>query len=365
MGVYKRGNRWWVRHTIPGGKQIREPVKFKGVKPEDITERMAEDYLAILRSEVIQGKYDNVANKKAIKFEQLVERYLEYVETYKTPPSYERDLTSSKHLLKFFRGKPIDKLTSWQIEKYLSARQKENTIYGRPPAKASLNREIAMLRHMYNKSIDWGLVNNNPAKNIKLYKEKPKPLPVLTEDDFERLYNAASDSLKPILLVAVHTGMRRNEILNLKRSDLNLEQGYILIRETKNNEIRTVSISSELMVELRPICSRILDGDEYIFPGKDGQLIKSVKSSFGGAVKRSGIKHIRFHDLRHCFGTALSNSGVEIPTIQKIMGHKNISTTMRYLHPSPQREKEAVEKVRYSPKSPSNDKVQVNVTQKD
>ncbi len=360
MGVYKRGDRWWVRHTIPGAKQIREAVSFKGVKPEDITERMAEDYLAILRSEVVQGKYDNVVNKKAIRFEQLIQRYLEYVETYKTYHSYERDVTSAKHLSRFFKGKPINNLTSWQVEKYLSARQKEATIYGRPPSNASLNREIAMLRHMYNKAIEWNLVSSNPAAKIKPYKEKAKPLAVLTEDEFENLYDAASDFLKPILMVAVHTGMRRNEILNLKRSDVNMQQGYVLVRETKNNEIRSVSLSEELRNELKPICDKINDENAYVFPGKDGKPVKSIKSSFRGALKRSGINHIRFHDLRHCFGSKLATEGVELPVIKKLMGHKDLSTTMRYLHPSPQHEKDAVEKISYSK---STNKAQLKVAE--
>jgi len=316
-----------------------------------------------LNSGLLSGGLTNVVNKKSIKFEQLIQRYLEHVETYKTFHSHERDVTSAKHLCRFFRGKPINNLTSWQIEKYLSARQKEITIYGRPPSKASLNREIAMLRHMYNKAIEWNLVSSNPAAKIKSYKEKQKPLVVLTEEDFEGLYNAASEFLKPLLMVAVHTGMRRNEILNLKRSDINLEQGYILIRETKNKEIRTVSISKELSKELKPICDKITDEDAYIFPGKDGNPVKSIKSSFRGAIKRSGISHLRFHDLRHCFGSKLATEGVELPVIKKLMGHKDISTTMRYLHPSPQHEKDAVEKISYSSKSKSTKKAQLKVAE--
>jgi len=351
MGVFKRNKRWWVRYTMPGGKQIREHVTFTGIDPEKITEKMAEDYLSIIRAEVVQGKYENVHSKKSIKFEQLINRYLEYVETYKTFHSHERDVTSTKHLSRYFKGKAINSLTSWQIEKYLSARQKEVTIYGRPPALASLNREIAMLRHMYNKAIEWNLISTNPAAKIKPYPEKARSLEVLSDEDFNKLYDAASEFLKPILMVAVHTGMRRNEILNLKHSDVNMEQGYILIRETKNKEIRTVSISTELKEVLKSIYENgDPEKDVYMFPGKNGLPVKSIKSSFRGALKRSGINHIRFHDLRHCFGSTLSTEGVELPVIGKLMGHKNISTTMRYLHPSPQHEKDAVEKIKYSPK---------------
>jgi len=351
MGVFKRNKRWWVRYTIPGGKQIREHVTFTGIDPEKITEKMAEDYLSILRAEVIQGKYENVTKSKSIKFEYLINRYLEYTKSYKTFHSHERDISSSKYLTRFFRGISISNLTSWQIEKYLLARQKELTIFGRPPSKASLNREIAMLRHMYNKAIDWNLVSKNPATKVKRYPEKPKPLNILSNEEFTKLHDAASDFLKPILMVAVCTGMRRTEILTLMRSDINMQEGFILVRETKNKEIRTVSISSELKEVLKPIYENgDPEKDVYMFPGKNGLPVKSIQSSFRGALKRSGINHIRFHDLRHCFGSNLATEGVELPVIKKLMGHKNISTTMRYLHPSPQHEKDAVEKIKYSPK---------------
>ena len=87
---------------------------------------------------------------------------------------------------------------------------------------------------------------------------------------------------------------------------------------------------------------------EYLFPGTDGDPVKSVKKAFWGALRRSGIPHLRFHDLRHSFGSMLSMAGVDIATIQELMGHKDISTTKRYLHPSPQHKKEAVEKLNYA-----------------
>ena len=130
-------------------------------------------------------------------------------------------------------------------------------------------------------------------------------------------------------------------------SDINLKDNYVLVRESKNGEIRHVPINSLLMNALKSVINNT--DSEYIFPGSDGNPVKSVRKAFSGALKRSGILHLRLHDLRHTFGSNLSMAGVDIATIKELMGHKDISTTMRYLHPSPQHKKDAVERLTYSP----------------
>lgn len=186
----------------------------------------------------------------------------------------------------------------------------------------------------------------NPAAKVKLFPEKPKQLRVISADEFVKLYNSASDSLKTLLMIAVHTGLRRSEILNLKRPDINFEDKYIIVRESKNGEIRHVPINSLLMETLEAVVDKA--GSGYLFPGKDNAPIKSVKKAFLGALRRSGIPRLRFHDLRHSFGSKLSMAGVDIATIQELVGHKDISATKRYLHPSPEHKKAAVERLEYS-----------------
>jgi len=135
--------------------------------------------------------------------------------------------------------------------------------------------------------------------------------------------------------------------LNLKKSDINPNDKFILVRESKNGEIRHVPINSLLMKTLKSVINN--SDSEYLFTGPTGNPVKSVKQGFWAALRRSGIPHLRFHDLRHSFGSNLSMAGVDIATIQELMGHKDISTTKRYLHPSPSHKKEAVERLKFSP----------------
>lgn len=347
MGYYKKGNRYYIDYYLPNGKRKREVVSIEGVDPSKINREDAKKALSIRKAEIAQGKFEIEQTSKSVFFEKLLKQYLEYSQSNKRPQSYERDITSSKHLNRYFNGKKIQQITNWQVEKYKSSRQKEAMKNGKLPAQATINRELAMIKHMFNKAVDWNMISNNPIAKVKLFPEKPKQLRVITEKEFKELYNEASEFLQPILMIAVHTGLRRSEILNLKSSDINLKERYILVRESKNGEIRHVPINSLLMKTLKSVINNT--DSEYLFVGPTGEPVKSVKQGFWAALRRSGIPHIRFHDLRHSFGSNLSMAGVDIATIQELMGHKDISTTKRYLHPSPKHKKEAVERLKFSP----------------
>jgi len=322
-------------------------VSIEGVNPTKINREDAKKALSICKAEIAQGKFEIEQTSKPIFFEKLLKQYLEYSESNKRPGSYERDITSSKHLSHYFFGKKIQQISNWQIERYKVTRQKEPMKNGKLPSKATINRELAMIKHMFNKAVDWKVISHNPIAKVKLFPEKPKQLRVITEEEFSKLYNEASDFLKPILMIAVHIGLRRSEILNLKVSDISLKDRYILVRESKNGEIRHVPINSLLMKTLKSVINNT--DSEYLFVGPTGDPVKSVKQGFWAALRRSGIPHLRFHDLRHSFGSNLSMAGVDIATIQELMGHKDISTTKRYLHPSPSHKKEAVERLTFSP----------------
>lgn len=347
MGVYKKDNRWYLDYYLPNGKRKREVVSIPGVDPSRINREDAKKALSIRKAEIALGKFKLESAIKPTPFEKFVTQYLEFSKANKRPNSYERDITSSKHLSRYFGGKTIQQITNWQVEKYKSTRLKEPMKNGKTPAKASINRELSMLKHMFKKAIEWNLISTDPIAQVKLYPEKPKQLRVITEEEFSKLHSSASEFLKPILMIALYTGLRRSEILNLKVSDINLRDKHILVRESKNGEIRYVPINSLLMKTLKSVINNT--DCEHLFAGPDGKPVKTVKKAFWGALRRSGIPHLRFHDLRHSFGSNLSMAGVDIAAIQELMGHKQISTTIRYLHPSPEHKKDAVERLILSP----------------
>ena len=136
--------------------------------------------------------------------------------------------------------------------------------------------------------------------------------------------------------------MRLGEILNLKWQDLDFNQKFIYIENSKNGEKREVPMNNFLLKMMAQLKETSNYGD-YIFSHKDGSPLKGVYRSFKSACKRAGIKNFRFHDLRHTFASHLVMNGVDLKTVQELMGHKSFSMTLRYAHLSPDHKRKAVE----------------------
>ena len=347
MAIYKKNNRWYIDYYLPSNKRRREVVTIPGVDPSRITRQDALKALHIRKAQIAEGKFDIVAPAKPIIFDRLMKRYLEeYSRVNKAPKSFERDVTSSKSLLRYFGGKSLTQITVWLVEKYKSERQKDITRFNRAPAKATINRELALLKNMFTKAVEWNLATSNPVKKVKLFIERPMQLRVLDNREFNKLYNSASDFLKPVLIVAINTGMRLGEILRLKWQDVNFKDGFIAVWETKNHESRNIPINKTLKDALGSLRENSSSEPEYLFCHPDGKPVKSIKKAFWGALRRAEINKCRFHDLRHTFATRLVMAGVDIVTVKELMGHKDIRMTMRYSHPTPEHKKQAVERLK-------------------
>lgn len=215
---------------------------------------------------------------------------------------------------------------------------------------SNINRELTVLKRMFNLAIEWGLTSSNPVKRVKFFKVNNEPMRVLSEEELSKLYEAASPHLKPILLCAVSTGLRRSELLNLLWSDVDLKNDTITVRDSKNYDFRIISINPALKEELIRIkenCS-----SEYLF-GFNGHSVKEIKRSFETALRKSGIPVCRFHDLRHTFATTLVMKGVDLVTLQELLGHKSILMTKRYFRPTPEQKKKAVESLDFKPDNPT------------
>ena len=157
------------------------------------------------------------------------------------------------------------------IEKYKADRLQRVT-------PATVNRELACLKFMYTKTIEWGYVKTNPAKKVKLLKEPPGHLRYLKPEDVDALLKACANHLRPIVVTALNTGMRKSEILNnLKWKEVDLGNRKIMVANSKNNEKRIIPINNTLYQELSTLTKD--PESEYVFPGKDGLPVGDIKKS--------------------------------------------------------------------------------------
>jgi len=145
--------------------------------------------------------------------------------------------------------------------------------------------------------------------------------------------------------MALNTGMRLGELTAVEWKDIDFKCTVIHVdnkkeHHTKNYEPRTIPMNEQLMAVLRRLPRRL--DSPLVFQRKNGEKFAKMRTSFENAVKRSGIAHVRFHDLRHTFASHLVMAGVDIRTVQELLGHKDIRMTMRYSHLAPDHMKNAV-----------------------
>lgn len=165
----------------------------------------------------------------------------------------------------------------------------------------------------------------------------------MTEEEEVRLLEASSEHLKPILVIAFNTGMRRGEILNLKWNHINLQAKEIRIEITKSGKPRIVDINSLLLKELMELKSKS-ENSQYVFLNpRTGKPYKKLQASFKGTCRRADIKGLRMHDLRHTFASRLVERGVDLIRIKELLGHSTVKITERYTHSNQEGRKKAVE----------------------
>ena len=234
----------------------------------------------------------------------------------------------------FEGGRTVGELTREAIEQWHASKG------GTSPVNA--DRELALLRHMFSCALEWKMLRENPARGIRLFKRKNRRLRYLTREEINLLLKNLCGVVRLIVLTALHTGMRRGELLALKWTDIDWLAGSIHVRKSKNGEDRFVPIDSVLAAELKSW--HRLKRSEFVFAWSDGRAVRDFRETFNSALSKSKIADFRFHDLRHTFASHFMMNGGDLFTLKEILGHKTILMTQRYAHLS-QAHKREVAKV--------------------
>lgn len=327
MGVFPKNGSWHIDYRLPNGKRRREKVGS--------SKKLAETVLAKRKVEIAEGKFLDKRGTKRIKFKDFAQEYIE-IHSKQHNKSWEiTDVRQVSVLNRVFAEMYLSDITPYIVEKYKAQRTKE-------VKHSTVNRQLACLKSIFNKAIAWGKFSGpNPVKSIKLFKENNERVRFLERDEIVRLLACCTKYLKGIVIIALNTGMRRGEILNLKWRDVDINRALIYLYNTKNKEKREVPINEQVKTAL--IRTRKHPQSEYIFCKKDGSSIGDIKKSFFTACKKSGIKDFHFHDLRHTFASHLVMSGIDLNTVRELLGHKSMKMTLRYSHLSPSHKKRAVD----------------------
>lgn len=325
MGIYLKHGNYYIDYYVEG-RRVREKV--------GTSKRQAEQVLAVRRGEILQGRFKLADHQPSPRFAEFADQYMEFSKSNKR--SWRRDHVSLKVLTPFFGTRRLKEITPWLIERYKTERKPL-------VAPASVNLELACLKHMFSMAIQWGKVDSNPVKRVKFMRLDNQVERILTAEEEVRLLEHASDRLKPIVLLALNTGMRLGEIIGLTWEQVDWARGAVTLTRTKSGKSRSIPMNRAARAVLDPLRG---DGTPTgpVF-GKPNSVLAQTRRDFDQVRLAAKLEGLRFHDLRHTFATRLVTRGVDIVTVSKLLGHSTILMTMRYSHPAPEDFRRAVGKL--------------------
>ena len=327
------GKRYQVLVTVDGHKRSLGTFKLK---------KDAEARLKRAEAELANGTFGREVN---VTFSELAATWLESIKLDVKPSAYsDYEIQARKHLNPFFGEKRIDRITPADVDKYRTAKAGETKKDGNPYSSRRVNKSLVTLGAIFRYAVENGYLIQSPTRFMKKVKEEHREMDFLNPEEVRRLLDACSPDFYPIAFTAITTGLRQGELFGLRWSDVDIEKKIIRVNrsyhpshgftspKSRQGE-RSVLITPDLAEVL--IVHRAKSGggpDDLVFSNKAGNPIdyhNIEKREFHKALDQAGLRHIRFHDLRHTHAALMvANPKVNVKFLQRQMGHADIGTTL-------------------------------------
>ena len=315
MGVYtdKRNGHFGYNFMFNG-------IRYHKLFPEAKSLAEVQGYELIAKTQLRQKGYGIEKCQYNASLAEIIQDYKIYKEVRYTKP-YNFDYVIDR----FYRmtgNKIADDITLNDFLKYQCIRKKE--------VKAStVNREMDCIRRMFSLAKQNKKIRINPCDDLEDLRIENPPERFLSKDEEKILLSVSNDIMSAMIIVAIYTGMRTSEILNLKWSDVFFDENYLIALNTKNGKSRKLPLFPKVKQAILSQ-NRV---SEYVFTSPvTFTKYEDIKTTFARTVRRAKIPHITFHKLRHTTASRLNELGVDIVTIQRILGHCDVSVTQQYLH---------------------------------
>jgi len=343
--VRKRGEIWYIIYPFRG-KQ-----KWKAIGS---SKRAAEQALAEVMNSIHKGTYRDLPKTTFAEFsEKWIKEYCRTALKPSTLRGYENWIR--RHLMPFFGYMQLSEISPEDVQAYVSEKLADDKI-----SPKSINNSLVPLKRMFTIAVRWGYLRANPAQYVEKPRQEHQEMDFLKPEEIRVFLENVSEEFYPFFLTAILTGMRRGELMGLQWGDIDWQNRTIHVRRSvwggrfqtpkSKRSIRAISMSPGLMTTLRKHQMRSArNKDELVFASKDGTFLDGdnvVKREFLPALRRAGLRKIRFHDLRHTYVALLIAQGENVKFIQSQLGHASIQTTLdRYGHLLPESNSAAGERL--------------------
>lgn len=328
-----------TKRTTKRGTTYKVQIRLKGHPPETATfDRLtdAKRWAGETETNIRQGRHFGIARRRS--FAELADRY---------------ETAISEHLKSADSRKPhfaywceeFDGLSLEDVTPALVATAYAKLHQDGKRTTATANRYLASLSACFSFAVkELGWIERNPCPRVRKGKESAGRVRYLSDDERTRLIAACKDSRNPLLypafVVALSTGARQAEVMNLRWNQVDFPRCTILLRdgETKNGTGRVLPLTGEALDLLRGR-AKVRDlHDDRVFPvPATTDAFGSLRTAWKAALSRAQVENFHWHDLRHTAASYLTMAGVGPMEVAKVLGHKTLAMTARYSHLSPER----------------------------
>lgn len=350
-------------NVMVDGKRIHRVI---GKESDGVTREQVEQFLEQVRTEARQDRLNLPKNRKvALTFKEAAEEYLKKQEEEGAKDMITKRQKLDQYLVPFFGSLTLAKVSSSDIECYKKKRLGEFALHGGDTIgnngrrgalvtsvkPGTVNRELGILSHLFTKAIEWEWISSRPAQT-KLLKVENGRITYLTTEQISRLLGASKDDyneyIHMFVLIGLETSMRKMEILRIRLEHIDLKRKIIYIPIAKAGA-REQPITTHLAEFLAEHLKHVALDEVWLFPSdtsESGHMV-SIEKAFRRVVTEAGLdpKEVLRHTLRHTAITHLVQAGVDLPTVQRISGHKTMQMVVRYSHQNGDHIQEAMEKL--------------------
>ncbi len=319
----KRGDKsydkatWYMRFRVRG-RSIHQSI------PEAQTLKEAKLAEQSVKSAIFSRKYDV---RRSERLDQFVKRvYIPYVEEKNKATVTDRKLHLKNTILPKLGNFLIEEITPNKCRELRKAYKNQPTKFGER-ANSTVNRTMATLSKILSLAVQENLIDRNPVHSLRPLTESLPRNRILTNDEKLRFWNVISDDviLFRLTTIAIHTGLRRGQILAINADDIDLKNYLIYASASKGRNRRPIPLNQTMISLFSEILRETPTGE--IFP------FTSFRTRWDNALRKAKIENFRFHDLKHAFATALFNAGVPRDRIEFLFAHSSPAITNRYINP--------------------------------
>lgn len=362
MAVYKRYKKKIVRVGHPDYDkgtfyiQFRlNGVDYKKAHPECRTKKLADAKEVSLRQDILSGRFEQESKIVVTTFREFVEVvYLPWASLNKR--SAEDDEQRCKVLSEYFGDYRLEEIQPMMIERFKREMLSRKNQTGGTLKPSTVNRYRALLSKVLSLACDNGLLVINPASRVRKFQEPDSRERYLTDDEHQRLLKVLTHEnglafLKPAVILAANTGLRKQDLLNLTPANVNFVANQLELKVGKTSKRLLIPLNEEAQEVLRYLCWGLAENEPIFSRQRNNITYRTITTGWIKARELTGLEDVQWRDLRRTFATWLRSNNVHEWDIAALLGHSSVNTTKIYARTVPDKLRQAVSSLDKAEKS--------------